>query len=120
MGLEPPSAPILDESVLSRLEEMLGGPEPVAQLVALFLQEAPLVVDRLATALAEQRVEDAHAAAHSLKSSAATVGLRRLGATCAAIEELARTGRLSSVAHAEERIRGEFRDGQELLRGAIA
>lgn len=73
---------MLDPSAIERLEDW-GGPPLVKKMVALFLETSQDRISQLRQGLAEQTLDEAERAAHSLKSSAANVGathLQRLSA----------------------------------------
>ena len=78
----------LDRSVIASFREgaVAGAPDIAALLIEQFLQEAAVQAERLREA---GRCGDAaalKAAAHNLKGSSTTMGAKRLGAICAALE----------------------------------
>jgi len=74
------------------------GDELLQDLIALFLSETPKRLKTLSASVAAGNCGEAERAAHTLKSSAATLGALALGATASAAEAAARTGRLDEVA----------------------
>lgn len=102
-------APVLDESALARLDDW-GGARLRAQMVRLYVENAQVRLDQLDEGLGEGGdLGTAELAAHSLKSSAANVGLMRVSALAARIE-----------AAAEEGDRGRARELRQELRSAAA
>ncbi len=101
---EPP----VDWDVLAQLQADLGDDDGtiVIEVIEMFLDDAPQQLDRMRQALAAAAAHDLRQAAHTLKSTAASVGAQALAACCGAIEELARDGVLDQatplVARAEE------------------
>lgn len=88
--------PVLDGAAISNLES-LGGVEFVADLTTQFAQDARRHLDRLGAAIADCDTHEFREIAHSLRSSAANVGARRLFAQCldwraASAEQLATEG----------------------------
>ncbi len=86
-----------DPSAIERLQ-VLGGERLVSRMVALFVQNTP---DRIAAAQAAHRLEDWSAverAAHSMKSSAAHLGFRKMHRLAEQIETLAEQGRGPTLA----------------------
>jgi HPt (histidine-containing phosphotransfer) domain-containing protein len=78
----------LDRGVIASFRE--GDPDGAAGIVAMlidqFLIEATAQTDRLREAGRQNQAATLTAAAHNLKGSALTMGARRLGSLCSAIE----------------------------------
>ncbi len=68
----------IDMAVFTELQEAAGA-EFVAELVATFLEEAPLMLTELRDAQATGLADVFRRAAHSLKSNSNTFGATRLG-----------------------------------------
>ncbi len=87
----------IDKRALDRLRRQ-GGPDLVREMIAIFLQDAPARF-RAARAGAEAGDLDAtRRAAHSLKSTAATLGATQLQAMSGRIEQLASARKAATVA----------------------
>jgi HPt (histidine-containing phosphotransfer) domain-containing protein len=87
---------------------LLGEPEGedfLVELVDGFVEDAQLRLALLDGAIAADDAVGAAGLAHSLKGSSAQLGFQRLSATCAALEQLARTGSLSGAAAEAEQLR---------------
>ena len=87
---------IPDSEALGRLRK-IGGADLVKKMIALFLENLPV---RVQVAFAGVRGGDwaeVERAGHSLKSSAAYLGLRELSERAAALESLAAQARRSDV-----------------------
>lgn len=78
-------APTIDPSVFRELQETAGA-EFVTELVATFLEEAPLMLRELRSAQAAGNAERFRRAAHSLKSNSHTFGATALGAQARTLE----------------------------------
>ena len=65
---------------------MPAGAEFVTELVATFLEEAPLMLNELRSAQAAGNADRFRRAAHSLKSNSQTFGATALGAQARALE----------------------------------
>lgn len=77
----------VDAAVLDQLQEDLGGEVEVLQeIVGIFLGEMPGHVATIREASARGDKEAILQAAHTLKSTAATFGARRLSELCAVLE----------------------------------
>jgi two-component system sensor histidine kinase/response regulator len=80
---------VLDRGVLDSLRDLRepGQPDPLAELIELFLRDArPRLADMHAAAAAGDWVK-VGAGAHALKGSASNLGARRLSASCAVLEK---------------------------------
>ncbi|UYC11804.1 hybrid sensor histidine kinase/response regulator [Xanthomonas sp. CFBP 8445] len=117
--LEPPSAvpaPVLDIAVLDELREVVGSAS-VAQIVELFLADAPLLIQRLEQAAATAQSDALREAAHTLKSSAANLGALALSAAALRIESGVRTGTLDRPVVAVALVIAEFARARLALSG---
>lgn len=92
-GQEPP---VLDLHVLMRLRQLQqpGQPDPVGEMIDLFLQDFPKRLQLIFDAIARRDADALKAAAHSLKGSARNMGAARLADLCAKLEQLGRQGQM--------------------------
>ncbi|MFO1461766.1 MAG: PAS domain S-box protein [Verrucomicrobiota bacterium] len=93
----PPVVPevvTLDPTMLDSFRSLRvpGQPDPVAELVDLFLADLPNRLAALRFAVTEENLPAVKSASHTLKGSASNVGGRRLAALCADLELLAGNG----------------------------
>ena len=92
------SDPSLDQNVLNSLLEAVGGDRDfLNDLISTFLQDAPLQLSGLNSALADGNSEEFRRAAHSLKSNSAYFGAVKLQRLCKQLEEFGKGGDLSAV-----------------------
>ncbi len=82
--------------MLARLQTDLGGGDPaiVAELIEMFLADTPLQLAEMRQALLDGDAAIVQRAAHTLKSSSASLGAQALASLCGALELLARDGQL--------------------------
>ncbi|MBB5886599.1 MULTISPECIES: hybrid sensor histidine kinase/response regulator [unclassified Xanthomonas] len=116
---EPPSAvpaPVLEIAVLDELREVIGSAS-VAQIVELFLADAPLLIQRLEESAATAQSDALREAAHTLKSSAANLGALALSAAALRIESGVRTGTLDRPVVAVALVIAEFARARLALNG---
>jgi HPt (histidine-containing phosphotransfer) domain-containing protein len=99
----------LDPDVLAELRA-LSGPDDdlLAEVVAVFLADAPEQMRAMRAALEGRDAALAHRAAHTLKGSANAVGARALGGVAAAIESAARAGDIDRAVEAAQGIDDAF------------
>ena len=90
-------ANVIDPQAQARLEEW-GGPKLLAQMLRLFLENAPIRLEQVRRGLAEGSLKDAERGVHSLKSSAANVGAVQVSRLAAQMESLAAGGDSAAVA----------------------
>lgn len=73
------------------------GAEAVHELVRLYTADARQLVDAMCTGAADGDADGLRRAAHTLKSTSATLGVTTLAAHCKAVEDLARAGDLAGA-----------------------
>jgi CheY-like chemotaxis protein len=102
-------API-DVSVIAGLRELSepGRPEPLLELIELFLKDAHPRLARMNSALAAKDLSALALAAHSLKGSASNLGARRLAELCATLEKHAKSSDLKESANLLLETQSEF------------
>ncbi|HSA03014.1 MAG TPA: Hpt domain-containing protein, partial [Candidatus Paceibacterota bacterium] len=90
---------ILDPRVLAELRELREPdmPDPLAELIDLFLKDAPSRLQKVRTAIEQNDPNALCAAAHSLKGSASNLGARRMAEICMNLEKQARVGFLADA-----------------------
>ncbi|HFK2920823.1 TPA: ATP-binding protein [Stenotrophomonas maltophilia] len=110
--------PVLDRDVLDELHAVIG--ESAIQIVSVFLEDAPAMVQQLQLAAQNGDEPRLQAVAHSLKSSSANVGALSLSAVAARIEREARSGSLQRPAVAVALLVAEFARARVALTGYLA
>jgi len=96
---QPQPAPPLDEGVLASLRGLADpdGPDLLAELVELFMTDAPPRLAGIAQAVASSDAEALRRCAHALKGASGTLGARRLADVCGALEAAGRAGTTEGV-----------------------
>ena len=108
---------VLDQTVIAGLKELRepGQPDPLAELIELFLRDTRPRLRKMEAALAGKDVLALVAAAHSLKGSASNLGARRLASLCANLEREAKTQELSEAANILLDVKSEFQQVEQTL-----
>ena len=85
----------IDPGVIQGLRELGGDDEPelLAELIGIFLEDAPLRMKDITEGLAHDDLARIERGAHTLKSSSANIGALGLSDLCRRIVECARTSR---------------------------
>ena len=96
----------LEAAALQNLRD-LGGAEFLAEVVDVFLADAPALIASLRSSLERQDTEELRRAAHTLKSNGSTLGATAFAELCRTVEQRAKDGRLDGVSQA----RGSDRAG---------
>jgi CheY-like chemotaxis protein len=109
-----PSEICLEASALQNLRD-LGGVEFLAEVVDVFLADAPALIASLRTTLERQDAEELRRAAHTLKSNGSTLGAAAFADVCRTVEQHAKDGRLDGVPQLVDRVEQEYRTLQEAL-----
>ena len=93
----PPGESAIDPQSWHDLWITTDDPETFAAILCAYLSEAPALLNTLQQAVASDDPLAMQGAAHSLKSSSAVLGARKLATLCQALETL---GRSRTTAHA--------------------
>lgn len=109
--------PVLDRDVLDELHAVIG--DTALQIVSVFLEDAPAMVQQLQQAAQSSDEPRLQAIAHSLKSSSANVGALSLSAIAQRIEHEARSGSLQRPAVAVALLVAEFARARVALTGYL-
>jgi HPt (histidine-containing phosphotransfer) domain-containing protein len=104
----------LEAAALKQLRD-LGGDEFIAEVVDIFLADAPALIASLRSALDGQDTEELRRAAHTLKSNGSTFGAVAFSELCRTVEQRAKEGRLDGVSELLDRIEREYKVLQEAL-----
>jgi HPt (histidine-containing phosphotransfer) domain-containing protein len=80
----------------------------LSELIATYLDSAPMLLDTLRTAIAGSDIPATQRAAHTLKGSSASLGAATLAAQCAELEMLARAGTLAGATEWLQKIEDEY------------
>jgi two-component system, sensor histidine kinase and response regulator len=100
------AGPALDTALIDGLRR--GRPDLLKRLLKAYLGYAPNAVDGLKTAAADGSIEAVRMAAHSLKSSSASMGAKTLSALFKEMEHSAATGNIAAIAPLMEQVSAEF------------
>jgi PAS domain S-box-containing protein len=95
---------LLNWQIVENLREI----DALDELIELYRQETPKLIDRLSVALARGDAEALEAAAHSLKSTSAAIGASEVSKLGAQLEEWGRQRDLSGVVPLLDRLKLEF------------
>jgi len=100
----------LDIELLRGLEELSppGTESLVVELVKLFADSTPSILEELRSALAQGELTSASRLAHRLKGSAANIGAAKMSALCAQLEKSAQTNQPEVNNALVERISASF------------
>ena len=104
------SSASIDQSMLDIIRDMEDEDDPnmLADIIGLYLDMAPELLQAMQTAIAHKEAEPLRVAAHTLKSSSANVGARMLSDLCRELEELGRSGSLENAATKFSQLHDEY------------
>jgi len=90
----------LREQILNTLSELIGANEPelFKELIQSYLDSSAVLTAELQTAIAEQNSTKLQHAAHSLKSTSASLGAKKLADLCKQLEQQGKAGELNGAA----------------------
>jgi signal transduction histidine kinase/DNA-binding response OmpR family regulator len=108
--------PAIDRDMLARLWADLGeDPTIMVELIDLFLQDSPILLTQLGQALTDGQTEVVQRAAHTLKSTSASLGARPLAACCNELEMLAREAPLNQGTDLLSQIEAAYTQAERTL-----
>jgi CheY-like chemotaxis protein len=104
------TAPVLDQAVLDELRKLEadGAPDLLADLIGLFQQETPPLMDSIRDAVAAGNADKLRSAAHTLKGSSSSLGARTLADLSADLERKGRSGSVDGAAAVVEALTAEY------------
>jgi HPt (histidine-containing phosphotransfer) domain-containing protein len=110
-------AETLDAGILAGLRELRSPqqPDPLQELVDLFLRDARVRLQKLALAVDAKDCGALASTAHTLKGSANNLGARRLASFLANLENYGKTGNLTDSANILLNVRSEFHEVEKAL-----
>lgn len=85
------------QETISELRRALEDPGIVAELISLYLEDAPRQVESIKAAVMEGNAERLALAAHTLKGSSAQLGAEELSELCSELENIALDWRAESA-----------------------
>jgi CheY-like chemotaxis protein len=107
-------APVLSEAinteVLDAFRNTMGANASafLAQLIDIYLEETPLLLQAISTAVTQQDAAAMQKAAHTLKSSSASLGAMTLSKLCEQIESMGHSGTTAGVGEIVAQIESEY------------
>jgi PAS domain S-box-containing protein len=104
----------LEPAALQNLRD-LGGAEFLAEVVDVFLADAPALIASLRNSLQRGDAEELRRAAHTLKSNGSTLGAAAFAELCRTVEQRAKAGLLDGVSQLVGQVEQEYRTLQEAL-----
>ncbi len=107
----------LDEALLADLRKRR--PQLFERLLTAYLAHSPKNVSQLFDALAQKQINALYLAAHSLKSSSANVGAKRVAELARDIEALARKGTCEDIAPIADDLRAAFERTGHAMRASL-
>ncbi len=107
---QAPKLPSVDTAVLDALQEDLGeeGAEMLAELIGDFLRDSVRQMEKMAQAAEARDPDTLRHTAHTLKSTSAMLGAKKLSSLCARVEEQARLRNLAEALAPVPQIQAEY------------
>lgn len=110
------AAPAIDRKILTRLLEDIGGDTvALAGLLRAYLDDTPRLLQGMEQAVAASDSAGLSMAAHTLKSTSASIGATALAALCEELGHKLRSGATAALPAHCARITAEFERGRVLL-----
>jgi HPt (histidine-containing phosphotransfer) domain-containing protein len=108
---------IIDPAALAVLQQLRrpDRPDPVAELIDLFLHETPERLREMRTAITQYNADALSHAAHSLRGCAGSIGAVRMASLCEELEENAERRALQVSSRLLKEIETEFDKARQAL-----
>jgi len=115
-NLEPREG-VLDQAVIAGLRDLreANQPDPLKELIDLFLRDARARLQKMERAIAEKDSPTLAAAAHTLKGSASNLGARHLASLCVTLEKEGKNGGFEEAANILREVETEFQEVEKTL-----
>lgn len=84
------------------------GPDLMLELIDVFLEDSPELIEQMRGGLAEGDIEKVRRAAHSLKSNSASFGADRLAGAARELEMMAKSGSLDGAGLQLSQVEAEY------------
>ena len=109
------SQPVLDPNTIDTLRQltMPGEPDVLAEVLRLFLEEAPARIEKLRNAWAARDIQQVQRIAHSLKGSAGNIGASAMFEICKRLDSSGRPGEVVDTAGLIDALGSEYRKVEE-------
>jgi PAS domain S-box-containing protein len=119
---DAPAASMLDPTALDRIRALQrdGSPPLLRKVIGLYLSDSQGLLDTLRRAASTSDAHGLRQAAHTLKSSSASLGAMQLAEHCKALEAAARKGALEDTGELVGRIETEHRAVCAVLQDEMA
>jgi HPt (histidine-containing phosphotransfer) domain-containing protein len=110
----------LDRSSLDNIRSLgPNGPRMLSTVIAIYLNDSPILIDRLSETFDAADMEGVAKAAHALKSASAGLGAATLAVMCKQVEDIARGNSLDGAGTLISQIRLEYGKVKEALKREI-
>lgn len=119
--LQPEHGPAdasIDREFFSEMRETIGG--SFAKMIAVYLEDLPVYMDELGTAISEGNTVQIANLAHTVKGSSANIGANRLASLCRHIEGASKNSDIAAVRELFTAAVAEAKILKSLLKGEVA
>jgi HPt (histidine-containing phosphotransfer) domain-containing protein len=112
---------VIDRAVLEGLLDSVGGDrEFLGELLQVYFEDSPQLVEAMHSALATGNAEEFRRAAHSLKSNSASFGAMQLSGMCKGLEDMGKAGRLDRAAERVSEAEAEYARVRSALEAIVS
>ena len=110
----------LDRKSLDKIKSLgPNGPKMLAAVISIYLNDSPVLIERLSESLNAGDADGVAQAAHALKSASANLGAMSLAEICRQVEDIARLNSVQGCDSLISLIRLEYGKTKEALSGEI-
>jgi len=107
----------LDPSVFGEMRDLMD--DALEEFVVTYLQNSPLLIEKMRQGLNEQNTEDIFHAAHQLKGGSGSIGAMKLTDITKTIEQIAHDGSVDGIEPLLTQLSQEFERLEKALKAEI-
>ncbi len=113
---------VLDSEALDTIKslEQPGTPSLLKRVIDTYLETSAPLVETIGSSIQQKVADDLLQASHSLKSSSANVGAKRLAGLCAELESFARDEQMNDLDERAEMVSKEYQLVVEALNAELS
>ncbi len=103
----------LDDSVFNELREIMG--DALAEFLNTFMENSPMLIKNMETALTSGDTEALYHSAHQLKGGSGSLGASQLADLCAQIEQIGKAESMDGVTELLKQLKEEYAQLSDVL-----
>lgn len=108
---------IIDPTVFGEMRELMD--DSLGEFIQTYLENSPLLIEKIATGLAENNAEVIYHNAHQLKGGSGSIGAMKLAEIALGIEAIGKNGGTDGVEVLLDQLKSEFEQVKAVLEAEL-